>query len=116
MIVEDEDDIRNMLEYLLTQEGYEITTAKNGQDLLDTVDQIQPDLITLDAMMPGLHIKEILQKLQNKESTPQIILLTVLNYSNDEINTLAQYGNIVEYIHKPFNIQHLIQSIKTHLA
>ena len=114
MIVEDETDIREMLEILLMKAGFETYHAQNGQDFLNTVDQINPALITLDVMMPGITTKEILLQLQTKQCTPQIILLTVVKFSNEEIKQLSTYGNIVHCLNKPFNIQDLIDTIKKH--
>ena len=116
MIVEDEDDVRDMLLLLLTKEGYDTTAVTNGKEFLDHVDTIQPDLITLDVMMPGMTTYEILKQLQTKTNHPKIILLTVVHYSNEEIQRLAQISNVIDYIPKPFNIRDLVDRIKTHLA
>ena len=116
MVVEDEEDVRDMIVLLLTRAGYETTTVFNGREMLEKIDHVQPDLITLDVMMPGMTTYEILKELQTKNNKPKIILLTAIHYSDDEIQRLAQFGNVIDYISKPFDLRDLITRIKTHLA
>ena len=93
----------------------ETETAKNGSEFLKKIDKFNPDIVTLDVMMPGLTTKEILKKLKNKKSNPKIILLTVLRYTESEKNNIMKLGNIVDYITKPFDIDVLTDCINKHL-
>ncbi len=115
MIVDDEADLRNMVDLMLNKEGFETETAKDGSDFLNKIDTFNPDLVTLDVMMPGLTTKEILKKLKNKKSNPKIILLTVLRYTESERNNIMNLGNIVDYVAKPFDIDDLTECINKHL-
>jgi DNA-binding response OmpR family regulator len=115
MVVDDEPDLREMLNLMLLKEGFEIDTAENGADFLEKVDDFQPDLVTLDVMMPGLTTSEILEKLKNKKSNPKIILLTVVRYSNDEKEKILHMGNIVDYVTKPFEMDQLMYTIQKHI-
>jgi DNA-binding response OmpR family regulator len=115
MIVDDERDIREMINLVMQKEGYETETANEGADFLEKVDRFNPDLVTLDIMMPGLTTKEILEKLKEKNSNPKIILLTVVRYSDEEKKKLLQMGNIVDYISKPFDVGNLIDKINKQL-
>jgi len=110
MIVDDETDLREMLNIMLRKEGFETETAENGDDFLSKIDGFQPDLVTLDVMMPGLTTREILEKLNEKKTKPKIILLTVVRYSEEEKQKLIQRG-IVDYVTKPFEFDHLIDTI-----
>jgi DNA-binding response OmpR family regulator len=114
MVVDDEQDLREMIELMLHKEGFEIKTAENGLDLLNKIDDFQPDIITLDVMMPGLTTKEILDKLEEKKTKPKIILLTVVRYSEEEKQKLYQKG-IVDYVTKPFELSTLINTIHNHV-
>ena len=116
MIVDDETDLRDMLNLLLVKEGFETTTAEDGQDFLNKIDDFQPDLVTLDVMMPGLTTKEILEKIQTKETKPKIILLTVVRFSDEEKTSIFKKGNIVDYINKPFEIDDFTGSVRKHLS
>ncbi|RLF29123.1 MAG: response regulator [Thermoplasmata archaeon] len=114
MIVDDEPDLREMINLMLQKEGFETITAENGEDFLNKVDGFQPDLVTLDVMMPGLTTKEILEKLREKETKPKIILLTVVRFSEEETQRMYKMG-IVDYITKPFEVDELLDSIRRHL-
>ena len=115
MIVDDEPDIREMLNLMLQKAGFETEMAEDGSDFLEKLDGFNPDLVTLDVMMPGLTTKEILQKLRRKKSDPKIILLTVVRYSNEEKEKLFKMGNIVDYIKKPFEFDDFIAAVKKHM-
>jgi len=114
MIVDDETDLREMINLILHKEGFETATAENGEDFLSKIDEFQPDLVTLDVMMPGLTTREILEKLKEKKTKPKIILLTVVRYSEEEKQKLYQHG-IIDYITKPFELDYLIQTIQKHV-
>lgn len=111
LIVDDEKDLREMVNLLLHKEGYETEMAENGSDFLEKLDIFNPDVVTLDIMMPGLTITEIFEKLKEKESNPKIILLTSIRYSNKEKERLCQMWNVVDYIIKPFEVDDLLKRI-----
>ena len=115
MVVDDELDFREMLDLMMKKEGYETEMTVNGSDFLEKVEAFQPDLVTLDVMLPGLTTSEILKKLKEKKSNPKIILLTVVRYSDEEKKKIMNMGNIVGYIVKPFEIDDLMDSIKKHV-
>jgi DNA-binding response OmpR family regulator len=112
MVVDDERDLREMIGILLKKEGFESQTAENGEDLLTKVEDFQPDLVTLDVMMPGLKTREILEKLKEKSPKTKIILLTVIRFSGKEKQKIYKMGNVVDYVKKPFDIDDLLYSIK----
>jgi len=115
MIVDDELDFREMLDIMMKKEGYETEMAEDGSEFLDKLDSFNPDIVTLDVMMPGITTKEILEKLKEKKSNPRIILLTVVRYSDEEGEKVFKMGNIVDYIKKPFEIDNLMDSVKKHM-
>jgi DNA-binding response OmpR family regulator len=114
MIVDDEIDLREMLNIMICKEGFKTLTAEDGDDFLRKIDDFQPDLVTLDIMMPGLTTREILDKLKEKKTKPKIILLTVVRYSEEEKQKLYQKG-IVDYVTKPFELDDLTDRIHKHL-
>jgi len=115
MVVDDEPDLREMVGILVSKEGLETDTAKDGSDLLEKIDSFNPDIVTLDVMMPGLTTSEILKKLKDKKSNPKIILLTVVRYSEEEKKKIMNMGNIVDYIVKPFEIDDFMDAVKKHI-
>jgi len=114
MIVDDEDDLREMIGIMLHKEGFETNTAEDGADFLDKIDDFEPDIVTLDVMMPGITTKEILEKLKEKITKPKIILLTVVRYSEEEKQRLYMMG-IVDYVAKPFEMDQLINTINKYI-
>jgi DNA-binding response OmpR family regulator len=114
MIIDDEIDLREMLNLMVQKKGYETAIAEDGAEFLSKIDEFQPDLITLDVMMPGLTTREILDKLKEKKTKPKIILLTVIRYSDEEKQKLYKMG-IVDYITKPFDLDDLMNKIHKHL-
>lgn len=112
MIVDDELDLREMLRLMFHKEGFETEVAEDGTEFLNKIDSFDPDIVTLDVMMPGLTTKEILEKLKNMKRNPKIILLTVVRFSKEEKKKLLKMGNVVDYVTKPFEIDDLMDSIK----
>jgi CheY-like chemotaxis protein len=111
LIVDDDPDFRELLDLMLRKEGIQTTIAENGEDFLNKIDDFQPDLVTLDVMMPGLTTEEILEKLIKKKCKPKIILLTVVRYSKETLEKILNKGNIVAYIDKPFDLDDFIDTI-----
>src|SRR4030067_1843623 len=75
MVVDDEKRLVSLVETYLTQEGYRVVTAHNGQDALTVARREKPDLIVLDVMMPEMDGYEFMRKHRVENNTP-IILLT----------------------------------------
>ena len=115
MIVDDEPDIREMLNLFLKNEDFDTKTAANGDDFLDKIDEFNPDIVTLDVMMPGLKTAEILEKLKERKNNSKIILLTVVRLSDEEKEKMSNMGNIVDYITKPFDLDNLMDSLKKNI-
>lgn len=114
MVVDDEPDLREMINLMMQKEGYETHTAENGVDFLDHIDEFNPDVVTLDVMMPGITTKEILDRLKDKQCKPKIILLTVVRFSEEEKNKILEMGNVVDYVTKPFEFTELVDTVKKH--
>lgn len=116
MIVDDEEDLRDMIHLIVQKEGYATMTAENGDDLLTKIDVFHPDLVTLDVMMPGLSTSDILKKIKGKTTHPKIILLTVVRFTEKEKQNLMENGLVVDYLTKPFEVKQLLSTIQKHLT
>ncbi|MEA5534112.1 diguanylate cyclase domain-containing protein [Crocosphaera sp. XPORK-15E] len=115
LIVDDVSANLKVLHGILSLEGYQISFANNGKQALERVENIEPDLILLDLMMPeidGFEVAEILAKNPKYQDIP-IIFLTASQ--EKEHLTQAFEKGAVDYITKPFNKQELLARIKTHL-
>ena len=114
LIVDDEPDHLDMVSMMLQEEGFETELATDGIDFIEKVDMFQPDLVTLDVMMPGPTTDEILENLKGKKSNPKIILLTVIRYREEEQKVFEKW-NIVDYIKKPFELDDFMDAVKKHV-
>ncbi|MBP3041720.1 response regulator transcription factor [Bacillaceae bacterium Marseille-Q3522] len=112
LIVDDDQDIREILKLYLEKEGFAIVMAADGKKALQLVDQYDPDLIFLDIIMPGLDGFETCQAIREKTSVP-ILFLSAKEDDIDKILGLRIGGD--DYITKPFSPGVLIARVKAHL-
>ncbi|HAI83447.1 MAG TPA: DNA-binding response regulator [Chitinophagaceae bacterium] len=111
LIADDEPDILEIISYNLSKEGYEIVTAKDGQEAIDLAKQVQPDLIILDIMMPkktGIEACAYLRS-QTSFNDTLIIFLTALNDESSQIKGLEMGAD--DYISKPISPKVLVSRV-----
>lgn len=111
LIADDEPDIIEIIEYNLTAEGYEVYTAKDGDDALQKARHIKPDLIILDIMMPkknGMEVCEILRAQPAFKET-LIIFLTALNDESSQMKGFDTGAD--DYVNKPISPKLLISRV-----
>lgn len=103
LIADDEPDILEILKYNLVSEGYEVITAKNGDDALEKAKKENPDLIILDIMMPYKNGVEVCQILRSQASfnNTLIMLLTALSDEETEIKGLESGAD--DFVNKPIS-------------
>ncbi|WP_406243850.1 response regulator transcription factor [Tissierella carlieri] len=112
LVVDDDREIANAIDKLLTMEGYEVIKAYNGLDALDALVNNNIKLILLDIMMPKLDGLSTTLKIREKKNIP-IILLSAKSEDSDKILGLSMGAD--DYITKPFNPQELIARVKSQL-
>ena|SRR5215467_19159 len=111
LIADDEPDILEVIQYNLVKEGYEVATAKDGDDALSKAKNGHPDLIILDIMMPkktGVEVCEILRGQANFKDT-LILFLTALNDESFHIKGLETGAD--DYVNKPVSPKVLISRV-----
>ena len=103
LAVDDEDDIRELLHYNLTREGYEVTCVASGEDALKIIETILPDLVLLDLMLPGIDGLEVCRRLKYTPRTAAIpvIILSAKGSDADVVSGLELGAE--DYIVKPFS-------------
>ena len=111
LIADDEPDILEIIQYNLQNEGYEVYTAKNGNEALDMAKRFNPDLIILDIMMPGKNGIEVcnLLRLQPAFKETLIIFLTALSDEGTEVKGLESGAD--DYIAKPVSPKVLVSKV-----
>lgn|SRR5574341_128933 len=113
MIVDDNRDIAETLKTIMKIEKHETEIAYNGEEFLNKVETVKPDLVLLDVMMPGLKTKEILTKLKEKRlENLKIMLVTVVRFSEEEKKFLMEQFKIRDYVTKPFDVPELVNRVR----
>ena len=115
LIVDDTPKNIQVLGQMLSDRGYEIIVASNGNQALKVVEKVIPDLILLDVMMPEMDGYETCQHLKNNEITKDIpVIFLTAKVETDDIVKGFELG-AVDYVTKPFNSIELLRRVKTHL-
>jgi len=109
LIVDDEADIREILEFNLTSEGYETTTASSAEEALKILSP-EHRLILLDVMMGGMSGFRMAEKLRRDKNSVPIIFLTAKDTENDMLTGFSTGGD--DYISKPFSIKEVSARVK----
>ncbi|GMA97104.1 hypothetical protein GCM10025881_39280 [Pseudolysinimonas kribbensis] len=112
VVIEDDDDIRNLLETVLTQGGFEVVARSNGLDGIEAVRAFSPTVTTLDVNMPGIDGFETAKRIRAFSST-YIVMLTALDEEIDTLQGLEAGAD--DYITKPFRPRELRARIEAML-
>lgn len=113
LIADDEADILEIIQFNLQTEGYEVVTAKNGDEAIELAKKTQPDLIILDIMMPGKNGIEVcnILRLQPAFQETLIIFLTALSDESTEIRGLETGAD--DYLTKPVSPKVLVSKVNS---
>jgi DNA-binding response OmpR family regulator len=109
LLVDDEQSLQKLLAYPLRQEGYEVVSAMNGQEALDSFRDQAFDLVVLDVMLPKVDGFEVCRQLRAKSSVP-IIMLTAKDEEFDKVLGLELGAD--DYITKPFSVREFRSRVK----
>ena len=108
LIIEDNPDIKEILDYILQDEGHEVISASDG-DILNSLDSINPHLLLMDEILAGQRGSKFCRKLKNDNSTKNIPVVLISAMS--QIKTIAAECGADDYIEKPFNLDTLTEVI-----
>ncbi len=109
LMVDDQSNIRTLVEMYLTQEGFRVVTASNGRQALFLARQEKPDVILLDLMMPEMDGYEFMRAHRRERNTP-VIMLTARVEENDRVLGLELGAD--DYVTKPFSPRELTARIR----
>lgn len=112
LVVDDDQEIAELVEIHLREEGYEVYKAYNGQQALLLFEQEQIDLVILDIMMPGMDGNEVCEKIRDISTVP-IIMLSAKDAEADKVSSLYQGAD--DYVTKPFRPMELVARVKSQL-
>jgi DNA-binding response OmpR family regulator len=112
LVVDDDEVIRRLIVVNLQLEGFEVSTAVDGQDCLDKVAAIGPDVITLDVMMPRLDGWETAVQLRRSPGTAGIKVLLITARAQEEDKVRGGQVGADAYLTKPFDPNDLIRVVR----
>ena len=113
LLIEDDPSIRLATEFALTKHGYAVSSCDNGQAGYETALSIDPDLVLLDIMLPGMDGFEVARSLRKEGFSSPILMLTALSDDKDKIEGLDAGAD--DYVTKPFSTDVLLARIRAHL-
>ena len=110
MIVEDEEDILDLMEYTLSKEGYDVITCVDTSNIKDILDEEDISLILMDRNLPGIEGSKYISKLREDGYNQPVIYVSAKDSSDDIIEGFDSGGD--DYITKPFNVNELKARVK----
>jgi two-component system, OmpR family, response regulator len=110
LVVDDEPNIRELVQVALHFHGCTVTTAATGKDALRQAETDRPDLIVLDVVLPDLDGFEVCRRLRSGGNEVPVIFLTARDTSSDTVTGLALGGD--DYVTKPFSVESLVARVR----
>ena len=110
LVVDDEPNIRELVQVALQFHGCSVTTAATGKDALRHAETDHPDLIVLDVVLPDLDGFEVCRRLRSSGNEVPVIFLTARDTSSDTVTGLALGGD--DYVTKPFSVESLVARVR----
>jgi two-component system OmpR family response regulator len=110
LVVDDEPNIRELVQVALNFHGCAVTTSATGQDALQLADAYDPDLIVLDVLLPDIDGFEVCRRLRSVANDVPVIFLTARDATADTVTGLTIGGD--DYITKPFSVEALVARVR----
>lgn len=113
-LVDDDPLLVRMYQKKLETDGYEVSTASNGEDALSSIPKAHPDLVLLDVMMPKMNGLETLEKLKADESTKKIPVIMLTNVSSKDATTdkAMELGAATYLVKSDYTPKEIVQKVK----
>ena len=111
LVIDDEGEIRALVHEILTDKGYEVITAENGEEGMEKAEATKPDLILLDIKMPKMSGLEFLSALRGHKgiATTPVLMLTAMKQSRNILDSEDMWA--VEFLIKPFTVKQLFEAV-----
>ncbi len=119
LVIDDEELVIKTIERLLSKEGYDVISVRNGQEAIRKVGEMDFDLLITDIRMPGMNGIETIRQIRNQlkiKGKPQIPEICITGFANNELNRQARELGVVGYIYKPFDLGDFLFCVKKNLA
>jgi phosphate regulon transcriptional regulator PhoB len=112
LVVEDEPDIRKLVQYNLAQERFRVFEAENGEQALKMVQRDRPNLVILDLMLPGLSGLELCRILRDRTETAQLPILMLTAKAGEADKVVGLEMGADDYLAKPFSPRELVARVR----
>jgi two-component system phosphate regulon response regulator PhoB len=112
-VVEDDEDIRFIVEYILIESGYIVESSSNVKDFYQALEHTIPDLILLDVMLPDGNGIDICRSLRERESTKELKIIIMSAHAAEK--TVLEEACSDDFISKPFDLDDLLRHVKRFL-
>ena len=111
LIVDDEEDVREFAASFFRKRKINVLTASSGQEAISIFEKERPHLVLLDIKMQGLDGIETLRQLKEKFKDPKVIMVTGKEPQEDNVLKICQDLGVLDYIHKPLELDKLEQIV-----
>lgn len=116
LIIEDEADILKTTQYALEFEGYEVSTAKDGEEGLKKIETVKPDLLLLDLRLPGKSGFQVAREVKEDWRYKDIPIIVFSAMTDEASKYIAAKNKAIGFIEKPIDLDKLTSQIKDALA
>ena len=114
LVVDDELEVRQILQEFLAHRGYQVYAAESGPEALNALDTFKPDVVLLDVLMPGMDGVETLKRMVALQPTLPVIMVT----ANADVGITSKLLGLgaADYIPKPFDLEYLDQAVSIQVS
>ncbi len=105
LVIDDDPGVRDYMEALVSRQGYEVTAAADGEEALKNLETTQPDLITLDVVLPGMDGLQTLEKLKQRLPDVPVVMLSGHGQARNIVEAMRRGAS--DFLRKPFEVEEL---------
>lgn len=109
LVVDDEEDVRDLLRKFLTRRGYEVATVGDGEAAIEAIRNNAPDIVLLDIRLPKIDGLSVLQRL--REESDDVAIITMSGNADEDTARKSLELGAADFITKPFNLPYLETSL-----